>query len=147
MKLADDQRLTKLVTEQLAKRAITPDERLPAICALFKDRCETTQVLADWASAFYATPQRNEADYAQHVTEAVKPAIAALSAKLQSCEWNKASLAAAIKETLAETGLKMPQLAMPVRVLLMGKAQTPSLDAILELCGQKLSLERLNHSD
>jgi glutamyl-tRNA synthetase len=28
----------------------------------------------------------------------------------------------------------MPQLAMPVRVLVMGTAQTPSLDAVLELC-------------
>jgi glutamyl-tRNA synthetase len=143
MKLADDARLSKLVTEQLAKRSITPDERLPAICALFKDRCETTQILADWASAFYTTPERNEADFAQHVTEAAKPAINALAAKLKTCEWNRAALAIAVKETLAETGLKMPQLAMPARVLLMGKAQTPSLDAVLALCGQKLSLERL----
>ena len=143
MKTADDQRLSKLVTEQLAKRSITPDARLPAICALFKDRCETTQVLADWASTFYRQPERNDADFAQHVTEAAKPVIQLLTTKLQNCEWNKAAIAAAMKETLAETGLKMPQLAMPARVLLMGKAQTPALDAVLELCGQKLSLERL----
>ena len=30
-----------------------------------------------------------------------------------------------------------------VRVLLMGKAQTPSLDAVLELCGRDLSIQRL----
>jgi glutamyl-tRNA synthetase len=143
MKRADDARLAQLVTAQLAKRGVTPDERLPAICALFKDRCETTHMLADWAWAFYTTPERNEADFAQHVTESVKPAIATLRAKLQSCEWNQPALAAAVKETLAETGLKMPQLAMPVRVLLMGKAQTPALDAILELCGRNLSLARL----
>ena len=143
MKTADDQRLSILVTEQLAKRSITPDARLPAICALFKDRCETTQVLADWASTFYRQPERNDADFAQHVTEAAKPVIQLLTTKLQNCEWNKAAIAAAMKETLAETGLKMPQLAMPARVLLMGKAQTPALDAVLELCGQKLSLERL----
>jgi glutamyl-tRNA synthetase len=143
MKRADDERLAQLVTAQLAKRGVTPDARLPAICALFKDRCETTHMLADWAWAFYTTPERNEADFAQHVTESVKPAIATLRAKLQSCEWNKPALAAAAKETLAETGLKMPQLAMPVRVLLMGKAQTPALDAILELCGRNLSLARL----
>ena len=143
MKTADDARLSMLVTAQLAKRNITPDHRLPAICALFKDRCETTHMLAYWASAFYTMPMRNEADYAQHVTEAVKPVIAMLAAKLTSCEWSRAALANAVKETLAETGMKMPQLAMPVRVLLMGKAQTPSLDAVLELCGRKLSLERL----
>ena len=147
MKTADDQRLAKLVTEQLAKRSITADSRLPAICALFKDRCETTQVLADWAAAFYTTPARNAADFALHVTEAAKPAMQQLATKLQSCEWNKAAIAATIKETLAETGLKMPQLAMPARVLLLGKAQTPALDAVLELCGQKLSLQRLANTD
>jgi glutamyl-tRNA synthetase len=147
MKTTDDQRLSGLVTEQLAKRGITPDARLPAICALFKDRCETTKVLADWAAAFYATPERHQEDYAQHVTEAAEPAIQNLISKLQTCEWNKAAISAAIKATLAETGLKMPQLAMPARVLLMGKAQTPALDAVLELCGQKLSLERLAYQD
>ncbi|NJS37424.1 MAG: glutamate--tRNA ligase [Brachymonas sp.] len=147
MKHADNERLAQLVTEQLAKRSITPDGRLNAICGLFKDRCETTQVLADWAAAFYAMPERSKEDYAQHVTEAVKPVIQNLVAKLKNCDWNKAAITAAIKATLAETGLKMPQLAMPVRVLLMGTAQTPSLDAVLELCGQKLSLERLTQID
>jgi glutamyl-tRNA synthetase len=162
MKLASDERLAALVQTHWRERAltenisdsdgggdgllnmnITADHRLPHICALFKDRCDTTDILATWAAAFYTTPQRIPLDYSQHVTDAVKPAIAVLAAKLASCTWDKAALAAAIKETLAETGLKMPQLAMPVRVLLMGKAQTPSLDAVLLLCGREIALERL----
>jgi glutamyl-tRNA synthetase len=151
MKLASDERLTALVTTQLQHHVddqgqaatITADGRLPQICALFKDRCDTTAALATWAAAFYTTPKRNEAEYTQHVTEAVKPALATLTEKLRSCTWDKASLSNAIKETLAATGLKMPQLAMPVRVLLMGKAQTPSLDAVLELCGREIALARL----
>ncbi len=149
MKLADDERLAALVTVQLSNReggAITPDDRLPQICALFKDRCDTTAALATWAAAFYTTPQRNADEYALHVTEAVKPAIAVLCSKLKNCAWDKASLATAIKETLLEAGLKMPQLAMPVRVLLMGKAQTPSLDAVLLLCGRQIALERLQEA-
>jgi glutamyl-tRNA synthetase len=38
----------------------------------------------------------------------------------------------------------MPQLAMPVRVLVMGTAQTPSLDAVLELVSRETALKRLN---
>ena len=149
MKLAGDERLAALVTVQLSNReggAITPDDRLPQICALFKDRCDTTAALATWAAAFYTTPQRNADEYALHVTEAVKPAIAVLCSKLKNCAWDKANLATAIKETLLEAGLKMPQLAMPVRVLLMGKAQTPSLDAVLLLCGRTIALERLQEA-
>ena len=73
------------------------------------------------------------ADLATHVTDAVRPAVAALRGRLADVEWNKASIAAAIKATLAEHGLKMPQLAHAVRVLVCGRSQTPSLDAVLEL--------------
>ena len=37
----------------------------------------------------------------------------------------------------------MPQLAMPVRVLVMGTPQTPSLDAILELMVREDVVARL----
>ena len=62
------------------------------------------------------------------------------------CAWDKASIAAAIKETLTETGFKMPQIAMPVRVLVMGTAQTPSLDAVLALSQREKILQRLKNA-
>ena len=62
---------------------------------------------------------------------------------LEGCPWNKPAIAEAIKEVLRATGMKMPQLAMPVRVLVMGTAQTPSLDAVLELCDRETVLQRL----
>ena len=54
-----------------------------------------------------------------------------------------AGIGAAIKATLAAHGLKMPQLAMPVRVLVMGTPQTPSLDAVLALHRREDVLARL----
>jgi glutamyl-tRNA synthetase len=80
---------------------------------------------------------------AQHVTEPVRPAIALLSEKLAVCPWDKLSIAAAIKEVLAAHGLKMPQLAMPVRVLVAGTAHTPSLDALLSLFDREKVIARL----
>ena len=52
-------------------------------------------------------------------------------------------MSAEFKEVLTEQGLKMPQLAMPVRVLVMGTPQTPSVDAVLFLCGKEKVLARL----
>jgi glutamyl-tRNA synthetase len=69
-----------------------------------------------------------------------------LAAKLADCEWTKAGISVAIKETTAAHAIKMPQLAMPVRVLVMGTAQTPSLDAVLELHQRQTVLERLQNS-
>jgi glutamyl-tRNA synthetase len=143
LKAMADDALAEHVKPFLAQRGITPDARLPALCALFKDRCDTLLVLADWVQAFYADVHPSEADLAQHVTDAVRPAVAQLVEKLQACAWDKASIAAALKEVLTATGLKMPQLAMPVRVLVMGTPNTPSLDAVLALHDQKNVIARL----
>ena len=143
LKAMADEALVPLVAAQLGKRGITADERLPRICGLFKDRCDTTVALADWAQAFYADVHPKAEDLAQHITDAVKPALAQLREKLAACAWDKASIAAAIKDVLAATGLKMPQLAMPVRVLVLGTPQTPSLDAVLELLPREKVQARL----
>jgi glutamyl-tRNA synthetase len=143
MKAMADDALAPLVQAQLAKRGVVTDERLPAICGLFKDRCDTTVVLADWAAAFYGDVTPKPEDLAQHVTAAVEPALVMLAEKFATCAWTKEAVSAAIKEVLTATGLKMPQLAMPVRVLVMGTPQTPSLDAVLSLCEREKVLSRL----
>ncbi|MEY3447262.1 MAG: hypothetical protein RIR45_2017 [Pseudomonadota bacterium] len=135
--------LAPLVQAHLAKRGIVADERLARLCDLLKDRCDTTVVLADWVSRFYGEVHPQADELAQHVTPAVRPALKMLADKLAICAWDKTSIAAAIKEVLVATGLKMPHLAMPVRVLVMGTPQTPSLDAVLELCDREKVIERL----
>ena len=145
IKAMPDAELAPLVAGQLQKRGIAQtDERLPAICALFKDRCETTVDLAGWARAYYADVQPPQQELDQFVTDAIRPAIASLHDRLKAVsEWNAAAISAAVKQTLAEHGLKMPQLAMPVRVLVMGTHQTPSLDAVLALHHQQKVLDCL----
>ena len=143
MKATADDKLAPLVASHLARRGITADARLPRICGLLKDRCDTTVALADWAMAFYSDVNPKVDERAQHVTDAVKPALTQLASKLATCAWDKAGIAATLKEVLVAQGLKMPQLAMPVRVLVMGTAHTPALDAVLELCSRETVLTRL----
>ena len=148
IKQADNVRLADLVAVQLTKQgvaldAFTIETHLPQLCALLKDRCDTTVALATWAAKFYSDIKPDAAELAQHVTEAVRPAVAMLADRLSVCDWDKASIALVIKEVLAANGMKMPQLAMPVRVLVMGTAQTPSLDSVLEMCGREKVIERL----
>jgi glutamyl-tRNA synthetase len=143
LKAMDDVALSALVEVQLTQQGIVTDDRLPRICALFKDRCDTTVALVHWSRAFYVAVAPSAEDLALYLTDGVMPAVSTLAAKLAACVWDKPSLAGAIKETLAAHNLKMPQLAMPVRVLLMGTAQTPSLDAVLELMARETVLQRL----
>jgi glutamyl-tRNA synthetase len=146
IKHTDDATLAKLVAAQLKRRGIdaaSADASLDRMCALFKDRCATTVELADWLTMYFADVNPSAEDLAAHVTDVVKPAIPTLRTKLENVEWNKASISAAIKETLTAHGLKMPQLAHAVRVLVCGRAQTPSLDAVLELFSRQKVIERL----
>jgi glutamyl-tRNA synthetase len=73
----------------------------------------------------------------------VKPALHSLAMRLKDAVWDKAGISQAIKDTLAEYKLKMPQLAHPVRVLVCGRAQTPSVDAVLALFAREDVLARL----
>jgi glutamyl-tRNA synthetase len=146
LKAMADDALAPLVQAQLLKRSIATDERLPRLCGLLKDRCDTTVMLADWVAKFYADVTPDATELAQHVTDAIKPALQLLVEKLSACSWDKASIAACIKEVLTAHAVKMPQLAMPVRVLVMGTAQTPSLDAVLELCEREKVLTRLREA-
>lgn len=146
LKAMDDAVLAKLVAEQLERGGVMSDERLPALCALYKDRCDTTVALANWVRPHFAGVTPDEAELAQHVTDAVKPALATLANKLAESTWDKAAISLAIKETITAHSLKMPQLAMPVRVLVMGTAQTPSLDAVLALHHRDTVIERLRRA-
>lgn len=143
LKAMPDDALAEAVTPFLRQRGFSPDERLVAMCGLFKDRCDTLLVLSNWISAFYGDVQPSAEELAQHVTPAVQPALALLAQHLKNVAWEKTAIAAVIKEVLAASGLKMPQLAMPVRVLVMGTPQTPSLDAVLALHDRGVVLRRL----
>ena len=112
-------------------------------CALLKDRCSTLVELADWMSVLVTDEPVSAQDIRAHVPADIAPAVARLAELLASCEWSKAAIAAAIKQVLAEADLKMPQLAMPVRVLIAGRQQTPSLDAFLALMDQENVIARL----
>ena len=87
------------------------------------------------------------ADVDKAIAGADKPigaALATLRAKLADVSWEKALLNGAVKETCTAHGLKMPQVAIPLRVAILGQPQTPSIDAVLETMGRDLVLGRLD---
>jgi glutamyl-tRNA synthetase len=147
IKQADDAHLAVLVQRQLATRDIdvADVDHLARGCALFKDRCSTTVELADWLQMYFKPVWPTEADVLAHVSDAAKPALRALREQFTTIDWNAPSIAAALKSALAAHGLKMPQLAPALRVLVCGRVQTPSIDAVLSLFSRELVLERLSH--
>jgi glutamyl-tRNA synthetase len=145
IKAADDARLAGLARPFLVRNGATLDDGpdLAAVCALVKERSATIEELADAATLFYRTLHPTPELLVQHVTPDVLPALADLAAHLETLTWERSAISAAFKETLAAHGLKMPKLAMPVRVLVTGEPQTPAIDATLELIGRDKVVSRL----
>jgi glutamyl-tRNA synthetase len=145
IKAAADARLAGLVQAQLARRGIAANDLalLARASALFKDRCSTVVELADWLQMLFVTARPTDEDRAAHLTDALRAAVQGLRERLVAVTWDKAGIAAALKETLAAHQLKMPQLAPAVRVLVCGRTQTPSIDAVLALFERETVLQRL----
>jgi len=147
IKLADDARLARLVQEQLASRgvAVADLELLARASALFKDRCSTAVELTDWVEMIFVPVKPRDEDLAALVGDAVRPALRSLRERFTEVAWDQATIAAALKQTLAAYQLKMPQLAPALRVLVCGRTQTPSIDAVLALFPRATVLARLQH--
>ncbi|NHZ95579.1 glutamate--tRNA ligase [Massilia sp. CCM 8734] len=145
IKQADNTRLAALARPRMEAQGAQFDgaPELADALALMKDRTNTINELADAAMLFYRTPQPDAALMAQHLTDAVKPALAQFAERCATVEWTREALAAMIKEVLAANTIKMPVLAMPLRLLLTGQLQTPAIDAVLVLLGRELVLSRL----
>ena len=148
IKASTSERLAALVAPELAKlgRSIENGPPLAPVAALLKDRATSILHLAEAATLFYGDGMPDPAVLAEHLTVTSAPALRMLQAKfIELAVWDKAGLSAAMKAVLTASGLKMPQLAMPVRVLVLGRVQTPAIDAVLELLGRETVLARLAH--
>jgi len=145
LRQAADERLATLVEPVLRGLGADPTAGPPLAkaVALLKDRAGTLRQLAEAARMFYVYEQPAAGAVSEYVNAKTRPALKLLQTKLAASAWDRGSLAAAIGAVLQATGLKMPQLAMPVRLLVTGRTQTPSLDAVLELLGRETVLGRL----
>ncbi len=145
IKQAENSRLVALVQPRLEKRGITvtTDVSLEAIIALYKERVSNLNELADAAEAFYREITPDAELLAHHLSAEALPALADFVDGLREVAWEAPAINALIKACIAKHGLKMPRLAMPLRVLLTGQAQTPSVDAVVTLFPRETVLQRL----
>jgi glutamyl-tRNA synthetase len=137
--------LANLLAPFMAKAGIDVSRgpALARVADLLRDRAPLLTEMAMQAGYFYVSPRPAPELLAQHLADVAKPAIASLKASLKSVPWTKADINAAIKAEVAKFNLKMPQLMMPLRVLVTGQTQTPAIDAILEVLGREESLRRI----
>ncbi len=115
-----------------------------AVVALFKDRAETLDDLAAQAMIFYgdasATPEQLQAN----LTDEVRPALIELATLFAAIDdWRAEALTGALQAVMDKYKLKIPRIAVPLRVIIFARTQTPNLVSMLALAGKKRVLQQL----
>ena len=145
LKQADLGRIAGDVGKRLVARGIATDggADMREVVALYRERASTLNELADAVEYFYQQIHPAADVLEKHLTPEVRPALQALLVRLAQIEWKTETLHDVIAEAVSANGLKFPKVAMPLRVMLTGGPQSPSIDAVMALLGKEEGLRRL----
>jgi glutamyl-tRNA synthetase len=145
LKAADNARLAELAERYLVADGCDPDKGPPLdrVVGLLKERVNTLQELADAAVYFFRRLTPSDELRAQHYSAESRAALEALLMRFREISWAKPDISAALKAVVEAHKLKMPKVAMPLRVMVTGETQTPSIDATLELIGRDEVIARM----
>ena len=146
IKQADLAVLAADIKQRLTAMGIVVTSEQPAledVIALYRERVHTLVELAESVAYFYRKPLIDAAAKEKHLTQDILPVLNALAASLADTEWSAEAIHAAIDHAVQSNGLKFPKVVMPLRVLITGGAQSPSIDAVMALLGKSEVLARI----
>lgn len=124
---------------------VTASPALGGAIALYQERANTLNELAEAVTYFYKQPVVDQLISDKHLTgeslTVMKSVYALLSAH---SDWQAESLKAIVMDYIKSNSLKIPKVFMPLRVMLIGIPQSPELFEILALLGKDAVLARMN---
>jgi len=146
IKAADNSRLAALIAPRLAAAGVDTSNgpAIEEVIALVKERVQDLNALAVEVDYFYQKREAAAADVEKHLAGDAVARMGRFADKLAALDsWTAESIHELFKPFCAEEGIKMGQLGMPLRVLVCGTTQTPSVDAVLAVIGKEEVLRRL----
>ncbi len=143
---ADDARLADLVTERLG--LAQDDPRRPSVAAAIpalKPRAANLNELADGAGFLLVTRPLQIATDAEALLAGDAPTtLSAVHAALDALpKWDTEALDEAVRQVAETLGLKLGQVAQPLRAALTGRRTSPGIFDVLVLLGRDESLARI----
>lgn len=118
---------------------------LTQLVILVKERAKTLVEMVDWVSPYFGQAVIYDEEAAKKfLTPAIAPILATLLTRLEAFPaFSKQQWEEAFKQLVEEEGMKMGQLAQPVRVALTGRTASPGLFEVMEVLGRDRTLFRL----
>ena len=132
----------------LDKTHSVPEEWLTQLVILVRERAKTLVEMVDWVKPYFGDTVVWEEEAAKKfLTPASAPLLRKLLERFGALSgFSKQAWEEQFKRLVEEEGMKMGQLAQPVRVALTGRTASPGLFDVMEVLGRERTLSRLQQS-
>ena len=150
IKLADSERLVKLLVDCLKHRGIDIDNGPDpaAVVDALKERAQTLEEMADKSEYFYQEFEDYDAGAARkHLRPVARSMLEDVRGRLDAMTgWTAEGIHQQVNDTVMDAGAKLGKLAQPLRVAVSGTAATPPIDQTLLLVGRERTLARIDRA-
>lgn len=118
---------------------------LGRLVVLVRERTKTLVDMVHWVTPYFGEePVMEEAAAKKFLTASIAPVLGRLIERYEALpNFSKESWEEVFKGLIEEQGIKMGQLAQPVRVALTGRTASPGLFEVMEVLGRDRTLHRL----
>jgi glutamyl-tRNA synthetase len=122
-----------------------PSEWLEQLVLLVRERTKTLVEMVEWVRPYFGQiPTVEEAAAKQFLTAEIAPLLGKVVERFERLpSFSKEEWEESFKKLVEEEGIKMGQLAQPVRVALTGRTASPGLFDVMEVLGPERALLRL----
>ncbi len=118
---------------------------LTDIIAIQKERAKTLKEMAERSVFFYQDTQPPQVLVQKHITENIKPALKELHDELEKlADFSDEPIHNILTGTAEKYGLKLGDLAQPVRVILTGGTVSPPLQSTIRVLGKITVINKLS---
>jgi glutamyl-tRNA synthetase len=139
-------RISSAIEPYLKKVVHTPIDQNLLIGAIdiHRERANHLTNLAKDIAYIFEVQKPSQQDFEKHINAEALELIKSFQASLNKIDWTKEAIHNVMNEVVTLHAIKFPKLAMPLRVLLTGIAQSPSIDAVMAILGRDETMKRLN---
>ena len=139
-------RIREAIEPYLKKVVHTPIDQnlLTSAIDIHRERANHLTNLAKDIAYIFEVQKPNQQDFEKHINAEALELIKSFQASLNKIDWTKEAIHNVMNEVVTLHAIKFPKLAMPLRVLLTGIAQSPSIDAVMAILGRDETMKRLN---
>ena len=139
-------RISSAIEPYLKKVVHTPIDQnlLTSAIDIHRERANHLTNLAKDIAYIFEVQKPNQQDFEKHINAEALELIKSFQGSLNKIDWTKEAIHNVMNEVVTLHAIKFPKLAMPLRVLLTGIAQSPSIDAVMAILGRDETMKRLN---